>query len=99
MKLTIWFEAKCDFHLYLDVIDNGTGPRPFNDYGNRDCMGSFGSNKIDFSSPHEGFQEIGYNRDNRRNFLWALLYITIVIEVGVEGAKHLLGHCPTFPWA
>ena len=73
-----------DFHHCLNVLDNGTGPRPFNDCGNRACMGSFCSNKIDFSSPHERFQEIGYNRDNRRNFLGALLYITIVIEMGVE---------------
>lgn len=68
MNLTIWIEAKCDFHCCLDVVRNGAGPTPFNDYGSRACVGSFGNNRIDFSSPHEGFQEIGCNRDNRRNF-------------------------------
>lgn len=62
-------------------------------------MGFFGSNKIDFPSPIEGSLDVGCSRKERRNFLRALLYITITIEMVIEGANHVLVHCPTFPWA
>lgn len=67
----MWIEAS------LDDVDNDIGPRPFNDCCVRACVGSFGSNKIDFSSASEGFWEVGCSREERRNFLWALLYVTM----------------------
>lgn len=67
--------------LSLDV-DNGTGPRPFTDWGAEPVLGSFGSNKIAFSSP----REIWGGWEERRCFPWALLYVTIAIEMRVKGA-------------
>lgn len=82
----VWF---LPLPLSLDDVDNGTGLRPFNYYSNRACMGSFGNNKIDFSSPSVGFG-VGCSGTERRNFLWAFLCITIAIEMEVKGANHVL---------
>lgn len=48
----------------------------------RAYMGSLSSNKIDFSSPSEGFWEVGCSWEERKNFLWALLYVTVAMEMG-----------------
>lgn len=55
-------------------------------------MGSFSSNKIDFSSPSEGFWEVGCSWEERKNFLWALLCVTVAMEMGVEAGSHALVH-------